>query len=115
MRPADARAALLVEIRPAVPLPFRHLPLGGQAALLRPPGRTGGPPGLLHVQGGGHPLSEPLHGQLAVAGLGALVVHHHPQLRAEPVEQPGPLPGPQGRRAADVEAQLQRAGNQPTT
>jgi pimeloyl-ACP methyl ester carboxylesterase len=60
---------LLVEIGSAAPLPFRQLPLGGQAALFRPPRGAGGSPGLLYVEGSGHPLPKALHGQLAVADL----------------------------------------------
>ena len=71
-----ARPSLVVEVGAAAPLPLRDLPLGSQAPFLSPPGGSGGSSGLLHVEGGGHPLAESFDGQLTVPHLGALVVHH---------------------------------------
>ena len=42
----------------------------------------------------------------AIAGLRPLVRRDDPHRRAEPLEQPGPLAGPERRRAGDVEPQL---------
>ena len=97
-----------VEIRPrpALPLALGLVPLGRQASLGRSPGRARRTPGLLDTQGVGHPRPEAFDGQLPVADLRSFVVGHHPQLRAETLEEPGPLAGPQRGRPGHVEPQL---------
>ena len=63
-------------------------------------------PRRVHPEGGGQPLAKALEGEVAVAGLGALVGGDHPHLVAQPLEEPGPLARPQRRRTGDVEPHL---------
>jgi hypothetical protein len=47
------------------------------------------------MKGIGHPEPETLDRKLSVPDLGALVVGDDPDLGAQALEQPGPLPGPE--------------------
>ena len=78
-----------------VALPFGETALLLQPALFGPPRRSGGTAGLLDMKGIGHPGTEPLHGQLPVPQLGALVVDGDPDLGSQALEEPGPLPRPE--------------------
>ena len=64
------------------------------------------PPRRLHTQCLGHPVAEPLHGQLSISDLGSLVVSHDPDLRTETVQQPSALSGPQRRGSCHVEPEV---------
>ena len=59
------------------------------------------------MEGVGHPGPET--GPTArsrLPDLGPFVVGHHPDLRPEAIEQPGPLPGAEDGRSGHVEAEL---------
>src|SRR5207302_8379132 len=60
----------------------------------------------LDAKGVGQPRPQALEGQLAVAGLRTIVRRHHPDHRAEALEEAGPLTGPERRGLSDVEAHL---------
>lgn len=74
----------------ASPLGLRPSPLKVKPASAGPARRASGQPRL----GGGGPvpqsLLQPIQGDVAVAGLRPGVVHHHPQFRAVPLDQPAP-------------------------
>jgi len=77
-----------------------------QAALAGARRGAGGMAGFGHPQGFGQAGAQAFEGQGAVAGLGALVAGNDPDGRSEALEEPRPLPGTEGSRQGDVEANL---------
>src|SRR4051794_5226153 len=97
-------SGLLVEARTGPqPLGLRPPPLVGQPV----EGGRGPGPGRaadgVDPQAVGQAGGQAPEGQLPVAGLGPLVGGDDPHRRAESLEQPGPLAGPERPRAGDVE------------